>query len=280
MCFVLAGCVTVSDHRHLVKVCCLDAMWLLLLLKHHFLPSGIMNGCVPMLAFSDEEDPTKQEPDPVFQTIIQSLSRQWPSLPALLLNGVIQRLCNLAQQQPRTDAHLVLAGWVKLLLESPSRETGQQRSPSVTRTGKRKSIGSESKAQPSEDAIGYRPTALQLRACIEACLEAMPTSRGQATAAVRQVLTQLLQHLQHHHPGEYSTWGDTARVLAASCHPHRPQVKLPVLKTAMESEPSRDELSSAQQRQQSLLQDLNTTPDGAKDRSVISDVETACHCTE
>ena len=53
-----------------------------------------------------------------------------------------------------------------------------------------------------------------------------------------------------------------------------------MLMTAMGLKPSVDQWSSAQQRQQSLLQDLNTTPDAAKDRSVTSDIETVRHCTE
>lgn len=237
-----------------------------------------MDGCVSKLAYSDE-DPTKQAPDPVCCSIIQSLSRQWPSLPALLLNGAIQRLCRLTQHQPRTDAHLLLAGWVKLLLETPSTATAQHPSPSVARIGKRKSIGSESRAQPPAEASGHRPTAPQLRACIGTCLAAMPACGGQSTAAVRQALLQLLQHLQNHHPGEYTTWGATARALAASCHPDRAQEKPPVLVTAMTSEASSDELSSAQEKQHSLLQDLQTTSDGTDDRSVSSDFDITCHNT-
>lgn len=230
-----------------------------------------MDGCVLKLAFSDD-DPTKQAPDPVCRSILQSLTRQWPSLPALLLSGAIQRLCRLTPHQPGTDAHLLLAGWVKLLLDTATTATAQQPSPSVARAGKRKSIGSESKAQPSAETSGYTPTATQLRACIGSCLAAKPASSGQTTAAVWQALLQLLQHLQDHHPGEYATWGATARALAASCHPHRAQEQAPLLLTAMTSEASSDELSSAQQRQHSLLQDLQTTSDGTKDRSVTCEI--------
>lgn len=241
-----------------------DTTWRLLLLEHHLLPSGIMDGCAKSSV--RDEDPTKRLLDPICHSIIQSLSRQWPSLPALLLIGAIQRLCKPIQRQPRTDAHLVLAGWIKLLLETSTTVTGQQPSQSPARAGKRKSISSESKAQLSAEASGYRPTAQQLKACIGTCIAALPACGGQTTASVKQVASQLLQHLQHQHPSEYAAWGRTAQVLAASCHPHTATETSPMLTAAVTSEASSDDLFSAQQGQQSVLQSLHTAPD-CSDRS-------------
>ena len=257
----------------------------LLVFDQHVLPPGLMDGCVPKSAISNQE-PTNRQSGLEFHTIIQSLSRQWPSLPALLLHGAVQRLCKLTQPQPHTDAP-TLAGWVKLLLEPSSTakgqvplQKGQQASPSGTRAGKRKSLSSDPRTALSAEASGYSPTGLQLRACIGVCLAAMPACSDHNAGAVRQVLSQLLQHLQRDHPCEYANWGHTAQTLAASCFAQEGVEHLPALRAAFQwkpssDEPSSDELCSAQQRQQSLLGDLHTSADGSK-RSVIHPPEPGC----
>ena len=245
-----------------------------------------MDDCVPKSTFHDQ-DPTDQQPNLICRTIIQSLSRHWPSLPALLLTGAIQRLCNVTKHQPLTETHdpSVLAGWVQLLLEtastkkgqqpspstekgqqpSPSTEKGQQPSPSMARADKRKSIRSDSRAQSSAEAKVYNPTGLQLRACICTCSAALPACSGQTAAAVRQVLWQLLQQLQQDHPGEYADWGNIAQTLAASFQPHKEVKHTPIPEPSVP--PSIDDLCAGQQRQQSLLEDLHTLADGTE-RSV------------
>ena len=242
-------------------------------------PPGVMDGCVPKSAGSNQ-DPVNQQCGLEFHTIIQSLSQQWPSLPTLLLHGAVQRLCKLTQPQPHTDAHdaSVLAGWVKLLLQPSSTgkgqqplQKGQQPSPSGTRAGKRKSLSSDPKTAPSPEASGYSPTGLQLRACIGMCLAAMPACSAHTADAVRQVLLQLLQHLQREDPCGYAKWGHTAQTLAASCFAHKGLENSPALAAFQwkpsSNEPGSDELCSAQLRQQSLLRDLHTSADGSE-RSV------------
>ena len=241
---------------------------------------------------SSKQNPINQQTGGDFYSIIQCLSRHWPSLPALLLNQAVQHLCQLAQPQPHTHAHdaSVLAAWVKLLLESSGTGKGQQTphkgqqtpqkgqhaSPSGIRAGKRKSLSSDPKApEPSSESSGYSLTGVQLRACMGMCLAALPACKGQtAAAAVGQVLSQLLQHLQHDYPSEYADWGHTAQALAASCYPQGGLEGLAVMGPARQVEPSQDEpsshgLSGAQQRQQSLLGELRTSDDDSN-RSVKS----------
>ena len=239
-----------------------------------------MDGCVPKSAVS-KQDPINQQSGLEFQTIIQSLSQQWPNLPALLLNGAIQRMCKLTQPQPcTTNAHdaSVLAGWVKLLLElsNTSKELqplqkAQQPSPSGTRDGKRKSLSSDPKVSSAE-ASDYHPTGLQLRACIAMCLTALLACSSHTIDAVRQVLSQLLQHLQRDHPREYADWGHTAQTLAASCFAKKGLEYPPAQEQAVQFRPSSDEASidelcTAQQRQQALLENLHTSHDNSE-RSV------------
>ena len=251
-------------------------------------PPGAMDGCVAKSAVGNQ-DPTNQHSGLEFRSIIQSLSRQWPSLPALLLNGAVQRLCKLTQPQPHTDAHdaSVLAGWVKMLLEPSSTgkgqqplQKGQQPSPSGSRVGKRKSLSSDPKTAPSADATGYSPTGLQLRACIGMCLAATPTYSIHTADAVRQVLSQLLQQLQRDHPPEYANWGHTAQTLAASFFAQKGLEHSPApgpssqVKPSSE-EPSSEELCIAQQRQQALLGDLHTSADSSQ-RSIDHPLELGC----
>lgn len=233
-----------------------------------------MDGCVPESAVSSQ-DTINQQTGLKFYTIIQSLSRHWPSLPALLLNGAVQRLCELTQPQPHTDAHhaSVLAGWVKLLLEPSSTgkqlqllHKGQQPSPGGTRAGKRKSLSCDPTTAPAAQGSAYSPTGLQMKACIGMCLGALPACSSHTAGAVRQVLSQLLQHLQRDHPCDHADWGDTAQTLAASCFAQEGQEHMPALEAASQSksssdEPGSDELCTAQQRQQALLGNLHTMSD-------------------
>lgn len=235
------------------------------------------------------QDPTNQHSGLEFCSIIQSLSRLWPSLPALLLDRAVQCLCKLTQPQPHTDAQdaSVLAGWVKLLLEPSSTgrgqqplQKGQQPSPSGTRAGKRKSPDSDPRTARSAEASGYSPNGLQLRACIGMCLAAMPACSGLTADAVGQVLSQLLQHLQRDHPAEYADWGHTAQALAASLFPQKGLERSPVLRLAFQPKPSSEDASSeelctAQQRQQALLVDLHTLADGTE-RSVDHPIKLGC----
>lgn len=243
-----------------------------------------MDSCVSNSA-ATQQHPTNQQTGGDFHTIIQCLSRHWPSLPALLLNQAVQRVCKLAQPQPHTHAHdaSLLAAWVKLLLEPSSTGKGQQLlqkgqhpSPSGSRAGKRKSLSSDPKTEPSSESSGYSLTGVQLRACMGMCLTALPACKGQtAAAAIGQVLSQLLQHLQRDYPSEYADWGHTAQTLAASCCPQGGLEGPAVMGPALEVEPSQDEqssqeLSTVQQRQQSLLGELRTSDDDGSDRSVKS----------
>lgn len=154
--------------------------------------------------------------------IIQPLAALWPSLPALLLAGAVQRLCQMTQPaQPKVPMQydaVTLAGWVQVLL-ALSTEVGQQQTQTRTRGSKRKSMNSEVQAATASELSGHMPTAAQLRACIGECLAALPKADLETATPLRQVLLLLTGQVKQNHANEYMVWGRTAEHLAALCQP-------------------------------------------------------------
>ena len=156
---------------------------------------------------------------PLSHDIIQPLAALWPSLPALLLAGAVQRLCQMTQpaQQALTQHDAVtLAGWVQVLL-TLSTEVGQQQTQTRTRGSKRKSMSSEVQAATASELHGQIATAAQLRACIGECLAALPKADLETATALRQVLLLLTGQVKQKYAAEYMLWGKTVEQLAALC---------------------------------------------------------------
>ena len=217
-----------------------------------------MSDCVPESASVNTSSSS--------HSILQSLSQQWPSLPALLLFGAVQRLCQLSQQQQHTELHdaSVLADWVKLLLGDshkgvPSR---QQPSPGMSRARKRKSASSDAKCPPSAEGISFNPTASQLQACTAECLAALPASSTQTAGAVRQVVLQLLAQLQNDYHQEYTSWGSAAQALVDSCPESQEECSVQTAASSVD-------LHAAQKVQHSLIDGIQSTGDG-DNRLVLS----------
>lgn len=205
---------------------------------------------------------TKQQLSLVSHSILHSLTQQWPSLPALLLSGATQRLCQLSQQQHQhTQLHdaSVLASWVKLLLDnSQTGDTHRQQhpeSPGVSRVRKRKSSSSDAKRPPSAEGNSFNPTAPQLQACTAECFAALPASSHETAGAVRQVVLQLLSRLQEDHQQEYASWGSSAQTLVDLNHPQQDG-------SSVQTAASSFDLHDAQQMQQALLDDMKASDDG------------------
>ena len=230
--------------------------------------AGVMDDLVSDATCSDQDlaarnaNSIAQSQNLTCQSILQSLSQLWPSLPALLLSGAVQRLCQ--QQQQRAS---VLAGWVKALLACAQVTQTQKHSPVVARAGKRKSITHHAQDPAPVERSSYTPTAAQLKACIQGCLVALPASSGQIKAAAQKVLLQLLDQLQHDHALEYASYGKSAQTLLTLCKPQAEDEQLLTHESAAQAESSCNDLRAAQQKQKLLMQHLQATANG-HDRSV------------
>ena len=218
-----------------------------------------------VVAFNTDASSTSQRlPNLIGLNIVHALRQLWPSLPALLLQGVVQRLCKVTQPQHHDAVHSAsaLASWVYILLHSSSiAPVQQQPSPGRTQSGKRKSIGSDAKAVAPSIASQHAPTASQLQTCIGDCLAALPAPTAEAAAAIRQVLAQLLSRLQHGYPHEYETWGSSAQTLV---HLSQPEASWEGLPVASEDVP----LDKALEQQQVLISRLQKSSEAGDSRLV------------
>jgi len=181
----------------------------------------ICAGVMDQLIFTSSTIMSLGAAKPFSHDVMQPLAALWPSLPALLLAGAVQCLCQMtqpAQQVPMQHDAVTLAGWVQVLL-TLSTEVGQQQTQTQTRGSKRKSMSSEVQAATASEVGGQIPTAAQLRACIGECLAALPKADREAATALRQVLLLLTGQVKQHHAAEYIVWGKTAEQLAALCQP-------------------------------------------------------------
>ncbi|DBB04473.1 TPA: hypothetical protein ACH3X1_012573 [Trebouxia sp. C0004] len=203
---------------------------------------------------------------PLSHDIIQAVAALWPSLPALLLAGAVQRLCQMtqpAQQVPMQHDTVILAGWVQVLL-TLSAQVGRQQTQTQTHTrgSKRKSMNSEVQAAAVSELDGRIPSAAQLRACIGKCLAALPKADLETATALRQVLLLLTGQVKQNHAAEYNVWGRTAEQLAALCQPAT-QADLSVHRVAAASTLTASQgylndacVLEAEHRQQHTLQEL------------------------
>ena len=201
----------------------------------------------------------------VSREIVQSLATLWPSLPALLLAGAVQRLCHITHAQHQSGAKhpIALLGWVKVLLAKPIMQE-EQRAQTSSRGSKRKSVNSDAKASAAaaaSDHTAYMPTAAQLKASAEDCLTALPKADGETAAALQKVLLLLLGQVKQHHGNDYVLWGSTAERLTDLCCPaeqcDRINLDIGAISKQKETETnSIDNLHQAQQRQQRVLQDM------------------------
>ena len=203
---------------------------------------------------------------PLSHDVMQSLAALWPSLPALLLAGAVQRLCQMTQpvqQVPMQHDAVTLAGWVQVLL-SPSTEVGQQQTQTHIRGSKRKSMSSEMQAATASEVGGHMPTAAQLRACIGECLAVLPKADLETATALRQVLLLLTGQVKQNHAAEYMVWGKIAEEMAALCQPDiqadlsEHHVAADSTLTASEGVLDDARVLEAEHRQQHTLQDLLT----------------------
>ena len=202
----------------------------------------------------------------VRREIVQSLATLWPSLPALLLAGAVQRLCHVTHAQPQSGANhpIALLGWVKVLLAKPIMQE-DQRAQTSSRGSKRKSVNSDAKASAAaaaaSDHTAYMPTAAQLKASAEDCLTALPKADGETAAALQKVLLLLLGQVKQHHGNDYVLWGSTAERLTGLCCPaeqcDRINLDMGAISKQKQTETnSIDNLHQAQQRQQRVLRDM------------------------
>ena len=146
--------------------------------------------------------------------IVSALAAVWPSLPALLLSGAVQRLCSKSHNQQFADDQLaLLTAVIKALLQRHSMLDAQQQSSQKKRRGKRKSTGSDAEPVTAADRPVWCASAAQLKACIADCLQAQPRAEGERAAALRKVLLLLVQHMQEQHAAEYNSWGSSAEQL-------------------------------------------------------------------
>ncbi|DBA73872.1 TPA: hypothetical protein ACH3X2_009526 [Trebouxia sp. C0005] len=237
------------------------------LLVGPFLDHGVMDGQILTSSAIMRLDATQ----PFSHGIIQPLAALWPSLPALLLAGAVQRLCQMtqpAQGAPKQHVAAILDGWVQVLL-TLSTEIGQQQTQTHTRGSKRKSMSSEVQAATASELSGHMPTAAQLRALIGECLAALPKAELETATALRQVLLLLTGQVKQNHAAEYMAWGRTAEQLTALCQPET-QADLSVHHVAATSTLTASEgvlddahMLEAEHRQQHTLQELLATDNAA-----------------
>lgn len=193
----------------------------------------------------------------------------WPSLPALLLAGAVQRLCHTTQhlQAHTADLHAsTLASWVQALLARHSSQDShrQQQARTSTRGSKRKSMSSDATAAAPVHAA-FVPPAAQLKSCIEDCLAALPRAEAPTAAALRQVLALLIGQVKQSHTSEYALWGSTADKLTNLCRPVTEDEGLPVHGAAAvqqhqgpDAGPSSSDVQQAVDRQQQMLQGMSS----------------------
>ena len=173
--------------------------------------------CAGVLRPSDaDEDGTSDAlgSDARLHGTISALAAVWPSLPAVLLSGAVQRLCsNTNGHKPSDDQLTLLAAVIKSLLQGHSLTDAQQQPSQKKRRGKRKSTGSD--IEPANAAGGpvWCASAAQLKGCIADCLQAQPTAQGKSASALHKVMLLLVQHIKDEHAAEYDSWGSNVEQL-------------------------------------------------------------------
>ena len=191
--------------------------------------------------------------DELHQGIMQGLTSQWPALPALLLQGAIQRLTHAQCTAQQAE---VMAGWVAMLLAT-SALPAQQVTKDKSKGSKRKSMMSDQTPSAHVQHQASFPSAAQIKQCLQILLQGLCRARPGVDAVVRQVLSVLLEELQVNHVTEYVSWGSRAQQLAMLAQPDQAATALEdVQQQEQPGSTSQEDVAEAVQQQQKLLQSL------------------------
>lgn len=175
------------------------------------------------LKLSDaEEDRTSDAvgSDASLHGTISALAAVWPSLPAVLLSGAVQRLCSNTNVQDLSDDQLtLLTAVMKALLQGHNLTDAQQQPSQKKRRGKRKSTGSDTEPANAAGRPVWCASAAQLKGCIADCLESQPTAQSKRAAALHIVLLLLVQQMKEEHAAEYDSWGSSPEQLMSLMPP-------------------------------------------------------------
>ena len=186
-----------------------------------------------------------------YRGIMQGLISHWPALPALLLQGAVQRLTH---SQCTTQRAEVIAGWMAMLLAT-SALPGQQASKEKARGNKRKSMTMDQAASTHVQHPGSFPSAAQTKQCIQILLQGLSGARPGVDAVVQQVLSLLLEELRVNHVTDYLNWGGRAQQLGVLAQPDQPATAaVDVDQQRQQGYQQQQGVAEAIQEQQKLLQ--------------------------
>ena len=184
---------------------------------------------------------------------MQGLTSQWPALPALLLQGAIQRLTHAQCTAQQAE---IMAGWVAMLLAT-SALPAQQVTKDKSRGSKRKSMTPDQTLSAHVQHHGSFPSAAQIKKCLQTLLQGLLRATPGVDAVVRQVLSVLLEELQVNHVTEYVSWGSRARQLAVLAQfDHAATDSADVAQQRQQDSSLQQAVAEAVQQQQKLLHSL------------------------